>query len=324
MQKPGLKDVALRSGVSVTTVSRVLNDRGYLSEETKKKVHTAMEELNYFPNEVARSLLGKKTKLIGLLFPNVTNPFYGEMVTELEGILSAKGYKALLCCTNDNIEKETSYLKMLLANQVDGIIVGSRNRPGDIYQNANLAIVAIDRIISEKVPIVRSDNYGGACMATEHLIAKECKDIALLTGSTEDEIAGGDLRMQGYLDTLKAHRRTPKMCRIWFEANEDVQKKEITRYLRSNPQTDGFFATGDMLAGMLATCAAQQNRQIEIVGYDGTASFRGLRGDTSTIQQPISEMACVAVDVLLKSIAGNYPEHGKEFVLPVELIVGKP
>jgi len=89
------------------------------------------------------------------------NPFSGEMTTKLENLLAKKNYKVLICNTQNNLEKETNYLKMLLANQVDGIIVGSHNEPSAIYQQARLPIVSIDRYVSDKVPIVRSDNYNG-------------------------------------------------------------------------------------------------------------------------------------------------------------------
>lgn len=113
-----LTDVAAKAGCSVTTVSRVINNYGYISQKTRKKVHEAMRELNYQPNSVARSLQGKKTKLIGLIFPDVSNPFFGELVSKIEDQLFNHGYKTILCNAGSDTEKERTYLQMLMANQV--------------------------------------------------------------------------------------------------------------------------------------------------------------------------------------------------------------
>ncbi|MCL2221789.1 MAG: LacI family transcriptional regulator [Oscillospiraceae bacterium] len=320
MGKVKLENVAKFAGVSPTTVSRVLNNRGYISDATRKKVNDAIEELGYFPNEVARSLYGSKTNLIGILFPNVSNPFYGEMVTEIEKNLSQKGYKTLLCNTSDNEEKETEHLKMLLSNQVDGIVVGSRNQPSDIYEKANLAVVAIDRFVSAKVPIVRSDNYGGACLATRYLLTKKCKKIAIFIGSPEEEIKKGDLRLKGYLDTLTENNHGEHICRVSFDENENYQKAKISEYMDANPDIDGVFATGDILAGMIKSIARQKNKNPEIVGYDGSDTFLSLCGDISTVRQPVKKMARLSVDILLDSLAGNYEHEGQEYILPVTLI----
>ncbi|MCL2199221.1 MAG: LacI family transcriptional regulator [Defluviitaleaceae bacterium] len=320
MEKVKLGDVAKKAGVSLTTVSRVLNNRGYISKETRKKVNDAMEELNYFPNEIARSLFGNKTNFVGLLFPNVTNPFYGEIVSELESTLASRGYKSLICNTYNNEEKESNYLKMVLANQVDGIIVGSRNRPSSIYQSANLPIVAIDRFVSSKVPIVRSDNYGGACLATEYLIEKECKNIVHFTGSSEEEIKKCDLRMQGYIDTMLKYGKTPRVMKASFDEDEVYQRCKVADYLSASPEIDGAFAAGDTLAGIIYACCKQKGIDMEIVGYDGASMFTGLCGGVSTIRQPIKKMARLATDILLDAIAGTYQEYDSEHVLPVELI----
>jgi len=320
MGKLKLENVAKHAGVSPTTVSRVLNNRGYISDKTRIKVNDAIEELGYFPNEVARSLYGRKTNLIGVLFPDVSNPFYGEMVTEIEKRLSRKGYKTLLCNTSDNLEKETMHLKMLLSNQVDGIIIGSRNRPSDIYEKANLAIVAIDRFVSEKVPIVRSDNYNGACLAVDYLLKKKCKKIAICIGSLEEEIKKGDLRLLGFLDTLKKNHREGLVFHVAFDESEAYQRKKIAETLSLYPDIDGIFATGDFLAGMIRSIAKQKNMEMEIVGYDGSMAFLNLSNEISTIQQPIAKMARCSVDLLLEIINGNYIHEGKEYILPVSLV----
>ena len=131
MEKPKrtkLEDVAKLAGVSKTTVSRVLNKRGYLSEATIAKVYAAMKELNYQPNTIARQLFKQKTNMVGLIFPTVNNPFFGQLVARLEQILYEHGYKVLIGNSQNNPQKEEDYLNQLLNHQVDGLIVGAHNR----------------------------------------------------------------------------------------------------------------------------------------------------------------------------------------------------
>jgi len=320
MNRPKLEDVANVAGVSPTTVSRVLNNRGYISDKTRNKVENAIEQIGYFPNEIARSLFINKTNLIGLLFPNVSNPFYGAMVTELERILSSKGYKSLICNTDNNPEKEGEHLKMLLSNQVDGIIVGSRNKPSEIYEKAGIAAVSIDRIISEQIPNVRSDNYNGAKLAADYLIDCNCRHIGLFVGSPPDEIERGDLRMKGFLDTALARNATVSVCAVGFDESEDLQCQMIEKYMNEYPDMDGIFATGDTLAGMIYGISNKKNRKIEVVGYDGTKMFLNLCPNISTIEQSVEEMSNVAIEVLLKMLNGDHEDVEREYVLPVHFV----
>jgi len=319
MTRVKLEDVAGAAGVSPTTVSRVLNNRGYISDKTRKKVNDAINELGYYPNEIARSLYISKSNIIGLLFPNVTNPFYGAIVTELERLLSHRGYKVLICNTDNNQGKESEHLKMLLANQVDGIIVGSRNTPNELYKKTGLAIVSIDRIISGAIPNVRSDNYEGARLAAEYLMAKNCKHVGLFIGSPPGEIERGDLRMRGFLDTMHGDRNM-SICAVGFDESEDYQRQMIKKYLVERPGIDGIFATGDILAGMIRGISVKMGKKIEMVGYDGTKTFLNLCPEISTIVQPIEDMANVAVTTLMSMIDGEYEGLKEEYVLPVEFV----
>lgn len=177
MAKPKLSDVAALAGVSPTTVSRVLNNRGYLSEATRTKVHEAVQQLGYRPNAIARSLQGQRSQTVGLIFPTVANPFYGEMVYQLENHLADAGYRVILCNSEDHPEQEKRYLDMLFANQVDGIITGAHSDALVNVPHAQAPLVTVDRRETGFYPNIRSDNYGGAHAATEHLIATGAQTI---------------------------------------------------------------------------------------------------------------------------------------------------
>ena len=119
MKKATIHDVAKKAGVSVTTVSRVLNNRGYISDEMKEKVMTAIKELNYIPNEIARSFFTNKTNFVGLIVPTTSNPFFGELTFHIEKKLSTKGYKLFICNSINDVETERVYLRLLQEKRVD-------------------------------------------------------------------------------------------------------------------------------------------------------------------------------------------------------------
>ncbi|CFQ22141.1 sucrose operon repressor ScrR [Streptococcus agalactiae] len=164
-----LTDVAALAGVSPTTVSRVINKKGYLSQKTVTKVNEAMRTLGYKPNNLARSLQGKSAKLIGLIFPNIRNIFYAELIEHLEIELFKHGYKTILCNSEKDPIKEKEYLEMLGANQVDGIISSSHNLGIDDYEKVEAPIVAFDRNLAPHIPIISSDNFFGGKMLLKPL-----------------------------------------------------------------------------------------------------------------------------------------------------------
>ncbi|WP_142829065.1 LacI family DNA-binding transcriptional regulator [Planococcus soli] len=313
-QKVKLDDVANEAGVSKTTVSRVLNNRGYISEKTRKKVHEAMELLNYHPNEIARSLFINKTFIIGLIFPTTNNPFYGQLIFHLENISEALGYKVLLCNSEGREDKEKSYLEMLQRHQVDGIIAGSHNRGILEYDNPQLPLVGIDRYLSENTPVVSSDNYDGGKKATQLLIDKGCKKIIHINGSPSLETPA-NLRREAYEDVMKENQCYPQS----YVIGENV----IETIFNENPNIDGIFASDDLIASSVMKEAKRRNINIpadlKVIGYDGSEITRMLLPELSTIQQPVKEIADLAVQLLLKQINGE-TESKIEWKLPVKLI----
>jgi len=324
--KPKIEDVAKLAGVSPTTVSRVLNNRGYISSETREKVQNAMNELNYFPNDVARSLYNKRSNLIGLILPTTSNPFFGELTFHLENICASLGYKVLLCNSLNQIDKEEKYLEMLLRNQVDGIIVGTHNRGILDYHKQGLAVVAIDRYLSETIPIVSSDNYEGGKTATELLILNGCKCIALIDGVGELETPAR-LRRKAYLDLMEKYGRDPIIYEIPEVFNQKSQQDVISRLFQERPDVDGVFATNDLFASSVINQAQSYGkdvpRDVKVVGFDGTETVQILLPQLTTIKQPIDLIAKTAIDILLKEIEGEFSDFPLETRLPVKLLKGK-
>ncbi|MEH7474462.1 LacI family DNA-binding transcriptional regulator [Priestia megaterium] len=321
--KPNIHDVAKVAGVSSTTVSRVLNNRGYISEKTKDKVYKAMEEINYFPNDLARSLFHKKTNLIGLIIPNSSNPFFGELAFHIESVCTSLGYKLLLCNSLNRMDKEEKYLEMLIRNQVDGVIVVTYNRGVLDYHKQNLPIVAIDHYLSEKIPVVGSDNYDGGKKATELLIKKQCENIIHINGPL-DLKTPANLRRKAYEDVMKEYGKLP----ITYEVSPQKSREEVVAELfDEHPEVDGIFASDDLLAALVVAEAQKRGknipRDLKIVGYDGTEASQTLLPGLTTVQQPIESIAQTAIDILLKEIEGEFSNIPREICLPVKLLEGQ-
>lgn len=323
--KPKIEDVAKLAGVSPTTVSRVLNNRGYISNETREKVQNAMNELNYFPNDVARSLFNKRSNLIGLILPTTSNPFFGELTFHLENICASLGYKVLLCNSLNQIDKEAKYLEMLLRNQVDGIIVGTHNRGILDYHKQGLAVVAIDRYLSETIPVVSSDNYQGGKIATDLLISEGCKFIVLIDGVGELETPAR-LRRKAYVDVMEKHGRIPTIYEIPEVFDRKSQHEVIAKIFKECPKVDGVFATNDLFASSFINEALRQGKnvpgQVKVVGYDGTETVQTLMPDLTTIKQPIDLIAKTAIEILMKEMEGEFSDISLETQIPVKLLKG--
>ncbi|WP_334329419.1 LacI family DNA-binding transcriptional regulator [Companilactobacillus sp. HBUAS59699] len=319
-----IDDVARVAGVSKTTVSRVLNNRGYLSEKTIKKVHDAMEKLNYQPNAVARQLYKKETKLVGLIFPTVDNPFFGQLVASLEKRLFDAGFKVLIGNSMNDSLKEETYLKELISNQVDGLIVGAQNRGIDEYHKANLPIVAIDRVMNEDIPVIASDNYMGGKLATELLINSGATHIMNTDGPVNLETPA-HRRREAYEDVMKKHNMIPHTYLVDFSWDIDRKKQEIEKMFAMYPDMNGIFVTNDMDAALVWQTATRLGYQVpedlKIVGYDGANTTRVLLPELTTIEQPVEEMSKIAVDTLIARINGN--ETPLEQIIPVKVWKGK-
>ena len=150
----GIKDVAKRAGVGVGTVSRVLNGSGYVADETKEKIEIAMRELNYIPNELARNLYRKKSGIIAVLVPNISNPFFAQFVECVDEELYLAGFKMMLCNTKKESNAESEYLDMLNRHIVDGVITGVHSLDVEEYKKIHKPIVALDRYLGEHIPVV--------------------------------------------------------------------------------------------------------------------------------------------------------------------------
>ena len=300
-----LEDVAEIAGVSKTTVSRVINKRGYLSQTTIDKVHDAMAELNYQPNAAAQQLQKKKTNIVGLLFPSIANPFFGELVETLEKKLYQKGYTVIVGDATQDAKKEEHYLKQLLSRQVDGLIVGTHNFNIQTYNKYHgLPIVSIERILNDEIPTIAVNNYQGGVLATEFLIKQGAKKIIHTTDPFSNNMPS-DQRHQGYLDTMLKHHLTPITWQIDFEMSYAQKTDNFTKMLQQHGDVDAIFASNDVEATQMLPLVSKMPSKPIVVGFDGTQLIQAIFPNMPTIVQPIEQLASVAIEVLEKRIAGE-------------------
>lgn len=320
-----LTDVAKRAGVSPTTVSRVINNYGSLSQKTIDKVNLAMAELNYQPNSLARSLQGKNTQLIGLVFPTIANPFYGELVEKIEQKLFELGYRAILCDSANNKEKERDYINMLAANKVDGIIAGAHNLGIPEYETIDLPIVSFDRYLADGIPIIGSNNFQGGYLAAETLYAKGARKIGILTGLQQSNSPTND-RLNGYLEFINEHHLAPKVFQIDTLTQSTTLKNIKIKHILETENIDSIFCTDDLTAILVYNMCQQLNievpEQLKIIGYDGTTFVQSYFSHLATIVQPIDEFADILVDLLIERIKEPEKKLEKNYYLPIKLIQG--
>lgn len=316
-----LEDVAELAGVSKTTVSRVLNNRGYLSEKTIQKVHAAMEELNYRPNAIARQLYNQKTNQVALVFPTVDDPFFAELESELEKIFDQWGYRVLMGNSQNNPEKEKSYLKLLLTHQVDGLIVGSHNQGISEYTQITQPLVAIEWFVADQVPIVSADNYEGGRLAVQRLLNDGCQYI-IHTNYPDNGKTPSGLRQKAYEDLMRENNRQPITYSVSFDVSNEEKEKIFRRIFEEHPEVDGIFADNDTNASLIIRVGKKYGKHVpdnfKVVGFDGARITQLLSPELTTVRQPIPEMAEQAAKLLLAQINGE--KNVQSIKLPVKLI----
>jgi len=318
---PTIKDVAQRAGVTVTTVSRVLNNRGYISEQTRQKVAEAMKALDYLPNEMARSLLRQRSNIIGLIVPAVSHPFFGELAMHIEYYAYEMGYKILLCNSHLDSAKEREYIDMLKGRKVDGIIMGSHTLDVHEYQSLSMPLVSIDRKIDARIPSVSSDNRQGGLLATRRLISRGCRKLAMIAGSQQLDLFANQ-RCTSFIAEAQAHGIEHVIVQTNLDVFDYSQYSDLVdKLFAEHPDVDGVFTSDVKAAHVIQGCARLGKTvpgDVKVVGYDDTQIASLLVPRLTTVRQPKEAMAKLALETVVKQIRGE--PFSLETVLPVELV----
>ncbi|SFG14400.1 LacI family DNA-binding transcriptional regulator [Oribacterium sp. WCC10] len=318
-----LKDVAKEAGLAVETVSRVLNNRGYISEKTRKKVNDAMQKIGYRPNIVARTLSKGRSDAIAVIVPHMVHPYFSQMLSEIEQYAAEKQYQIFISNSTGDLQKETSILELCENSLVAGVLIFSRRVKPEILKKFNLPIITIERFIEGGTGCVLCDNYKGGQLAAEELIKKGCKNLLML-GSVWQSKMPADVREDGFMDVCRKNGVNAKVLTSnAFEYEEMEYHESIRKALNEFPDTDGIFCSSDLIAAQVLQVASMIGKKVpedlKIIGFDDTQLSRLTTPQLTTIHQPIREMARLSLDMIFDTLENK--EVTERNVLDVNLVV---
>jgi len=296
-----IKEVAIRSGVGIGTVSRVLNNSPHISKETRDRVLKAIKELNYVPNVAGKRLSQKKSNVLAVVVPVIAHPYFSKLIAEIELAADKHGYTVLVASSQHRIEKEQEILKRLAQNEADGAIFVThyQHDPKDFK---NLAIVSIDRHLSKDIPIVTTNNYEATRQGVEYLVEKGCKRISFL-GTKPSQESEVFYREKAYRDVMKEHGMEEIV--VNKEIKHGEEEALIDSLFGTDKTIDGIFVSGCILANVLkkrfekAGCKLPE--EVQVISYDGEF-YRTSNKAMTTLKQPLDKIAERCVEVLIKLI----------------------
>lgn len=321
--------IACKAGVSKATVSRVLNDTGNVTEETSKKVKKVIEEMNYQPNELARSLRINSTNTIGVIISNILNPFFTSIVRVIEDYANANDYKVIICNTDEKIEKEKKYVETLINRKVDGLVIATT---GNIKKYRKLVkttpVVFIDRVPHKDdrnyFDMVLLDNKVAAYEATKYLIKQDYKKIGFITGN--DVSTTGHERLVGYKEALKEFGIPIRSDLIKVGSFLGNDGCELANELLFQGDCDSIFTANSLiLRGTLEAIKefnGKEYRKIGIMSFDDEDWFDHSLIEINSIKQPILNMGEKAIEILLQRINKKRVIY-EEVRYPAKIIIRK-
>jgi len=333
-KKITIKDIARMANVSHTTVSRALNNKSRIHPETKEKILSIVRKLNYQPNFIARSLVMKRTKTLGLVITTIANPFYIELAQGIETMARELGYNIILCSTNQDLATEKQYVDMLRSKGVDGIIFTSAHI-GDpnIIQLAGdeFPIVLVNRrtyepVVKEKVDYIGVNNILGGFLAVEHLIKLGHQRIGVIGGSSESSVSLE--RLEGGKKALESYHL--ELMEDYFLDGDFLKGSGYQggmQFLKmANPPTAIFAANDYMALGAyqaIVESGLKIPEKMALVGFNDI-EFTAMKGiELTTIGQKKYDMGALSVKALVERIEGKKGGSSKEIILEPELIIRK-
>jgi LacI family transcriptional regulator len=324
-----MQDVADLAKVSKTTVSHVLNETRPVSEEKRKRVLSAIKELRYQPNILARSLRKRETGTIGLIVPNNANPFYAEVSMGVESLCFDEGYNVILCNSNRDLEKEIAYTELLINKRVDGILfvgawAGEHTQHLDKIFQQGIPLAVVDRFVPDlDIDSIRTDNHLGGWLATSHLIGLGHKRISCIGGTPE--FTPNAERIMGFQKAMcdaGIDIDEDLIVRMNFQFEDGLKAAQHLLSLENRPTA--IFACNDLMAIGAMRAAIDLGfripEDISIVGFDNIQMAKFTCPQLTTIAQPMFEMGKLGAKLLLERIRNDSLTQ-RNSVLEPELVV---
>jgi len=296
-----IKDVARHAHVSVATVSRVINHKPYVNETTKQMVLDAIDQLSYVPNELARSLFRKQSRIIGIIVPHLTSYYFAELLEVIENATVNHNYRLMICNSQDNKERESKYLQVFHQYNIDGIILISNTTRIQDYKSLAIPIIAIDHKLTDDIPSVTSNNYLGGRLAAEKLVSCGCRKIIHFRGPSVL------LTVQDRTNGFKSVLEKNNIYNFSFDLDfKSPSPDDIENVINSNLDCDGIFCDSDIMALYVIQAVKKTGRRIpeevQVIGFDNIELSHIISPKLTTISQSAQKIGNYAVETLMKLI----------------------
>jgi DNA-binding LacI/PurR family transcriptional regulator len=336
-KQPTIRDIALRAGVAPMTVSRAINENGYVSAEARERIMRAVKELDYHPNGLARSLKRRRTHVIGILLPDIGHPFSAELARHLEETLLARGYTSFISTSQRSIEREQTALNAFFDHRVDGIVVATlETRAGNDallrFVNRGLPVVIVGRTLDHpKVDQVNADHLRGGQEMVSHLVSLGHRRIGFIGASVL--ITSGLRRFQGYLNGLRQHDCVvdpdlivgPDDLDSPAFATQEEGFEGMRRLLQLPQPPTAVFARNDAVAIGAMRAAREMGLRIPddiaIAGFDNVPMSAYTTPPLTTVNQPTAVLGQSAAEFVLDRIEGRVSEERRDLCLGCDVVV---
>lgn len=325
-----LKEVAKKSGVSITTVSRVINGSAKVKAETRERIQKAMTKLDFQPNRVAQRLRASngRSKLLGLIIPDIQNQFYSNIVRGIEDVTYGNDYAVILCNSDENPNKERFYLEVLKSESVDGIIlppIHQFDEEIESFIELGIPIVCVDRkLMRKKVDTVVIGNEKGGYDAVKHLIELGHKKIAILTSSLQ--FSSFNERQMGYERALKENgiEVDKRLIKEGDPRSSETARALTDELLNLDTPPTAIFATNNLMTLGVLKALSKLNLKIpddiSIIGFDDLPWAEAISPPLTTVRQPAYEMGKKAAELFFKRVEDSSREP-EEIVMDPKLII---
>lgn len=326
-----IKDIARMAGVSTATVSKVLNGKDEkISDRTRNRIFELVDEYNYVPNRIASSLVTKKTKTLGLIIPNIANPFFPEIARGAEDLANERGYNLILCNTDDHLEKEETYIDMLEEKMVDGIIFTASSQRKDKLERLSkvkVPVITVDREVEGLATqgMIVVDNVYGAYEAVHYLVEAGYSKIVHITGPMSSKPARD--RLEGMKQALSEKGLTLSSDQLFSgDFKSEWGYEAVNQLINEGTSFDAVFCGNDLIAiGVLKALREHRLKvpaDIGLVGFDDIYMAKMLEPELTTVAQPNYEMGYKSAEMLIDMIENKLKE-ATPVVLNTRLIVRK-
>ena len=329
LRRPTIRDVAAAAGMSLVTVSRVLNDHPKVKPASRARVESAMRALNYLPDAAAQRMRSASSRTIGFLMPDFTNGVSVVVAQEVERAMQKAGYTVLLACSNFDPDVEVEALQKFQANRVDGIVLQTCDETHgailDILARARCPIVLIDREMAVSADAVRSNHYDPMREATRYLIGLGHRDIGFITEVSR--MWPGRERLRGFMDEMAAQGIDVPPRRVFAEAQSIAYGLRVTRQMLSEARPSAIIAAGNQIVygalQALRESGLEAPRDISLIGVDHHMLSVVMRPRLTMMGRELADVGVETATLLLDRITGRYEGAPRRIDLPFRIVLNE-